>query len=90
MEIKNHYFEFRSKYWQEGERIFYQGELTRKAIRITPEECASYQKFCVQRKRASIGVYCLGRKATENLNRDLTPSGGSKTVGFSNQTCRRN
>jgi hypothetical protein len=46
MEIKNQYFEFRSSYRQEGDRIFYQGELTRKAIRITPEECASYQKFC--------------------------------------------
>jgi transglutaminase-like putative cysteine protease len=46
MEIKNQYFEFRSSYRQEGERIFYQGEFIRKAIRITPEECASYQKWC--------------------------------------------
>jgi len=46
MEIKNQYFEFRSSYRQEGERIFYQGELVRKAIRITPEESASYQQWC--------------------------------------------
>jgi hypothetical protein len=45
-EIKNQYFEFRSSYRQEGERIFYEGELIRKAIRITPEEYASYQKHC--------------------------------------------
>jgi hypothetical protein len=46
MEIKNRYFEFHSNYRQEGERILYQGELTTKDIRIPPEECASYQKFC--------------------------------------------
>jgi hypothetical protein len=46
MEMKNQYFEFRSSYRQEDERIFYKGELTRKAIRITPEECTSYRKFC--------------------------------------------
>jgi len=46
MEIKNQYFDFRSSYRQEGERIFYQGELIGKAIKITPEECASYQKWC--------------------------------------------
>jgi hypothetical protein len=46
VKIKNQYFEFRSSYRQEGERIFYQGELIRKAIRITPEEYASYQKYC--------------------------------------------
>ncbi len=46
MEIKNQYFEFRSSYRQEGERIFYQGEFIRKAIRITPEEYPSYQKYC--------------------------------------------
>jgi hypothetical protein len=46
MEIKNQYFDFRSSYRQEGKRIFYQGELIRKVIRITPEECASYQEWC--------------------------------------------
>jgi len=46
LEIKNPYFEFRSNYRQEGDRIIYQGELTRKAISIPPEEYASYQNFC--------------------------------------------
>jgi len=46
VEIINQYFEFRSSYRQEGEKIFYQGELIKKAIRITPEECVSYQKCC--------------------------------------------
>jgi hypothetical protein len=46
MEIKNQYFDFRSSYRQEGKRIFYQGELIMKVIRITPEECASYQQWC--------------------------------------------
>jgi hypothetical protein len=46
MEIKNQYFEFCSSYRKEGERIIYEGELIRKATRITPEEYASYQKYC--------------------------------------------
>jgi hypothetical protein len=46
VEIINQYFEFRSSYRKEGERIFYQGELIRKAATITPEEYASYQKYC--------------------------------------------
>ncbi len=46
METKNQYFEFRSSYRQEGKSIFYQGEFTKKAIRITPEEYPSYQKYC--------------------------------------------
>ena len=46
MEIKNQYFDFRSSYRQEGKRIFYQGELITKVIRIAPEECASYQQWC--------------------------------------------
>jgi transglutaminase-like putative cysteine protease len=46
VEIKNQYFEFRSSYRQEGDKIFYQGERTKKAIRITPEEYTSYQKCC--------------------------------------------
>ncbi len=52
MEIKNQYFDFRSSYRQEGERIFYQGELIRKVIRITPEECASYQKWCSEMEKS--------------------------------------
>jgi len=47
MEVKNQYFVFRSSYRQEGKKIFYQGELIMKVIRITPEECASYQRWCL-------------------------------------------
>jgi hypothetical protein len=46
METKNQYFEFRSSYRQEGKSIFYQGEFTKKAIKITPEDYPSYQKYC--------------------------------------------
>jgi hypothetical protein len=46
VEIKNPYFEFRSSYRQEGQKISYQGELTRNAIRIAPAEYTSYQKYC--------------------------------------------
>jgi hypothetical protein len=47
-EIRNAYFEFHQSYRQEGERIFYQGRFFRKAVRISPEEFASYQKYCQQ------------------------------------------
>jgi hypothetical protein len=46
IEIKNQYFEFCSSYRQEGDRVFYQQELIRKAARITPEEYVSYQNSC--------------------------------------------
>jgi hypothetical protein len=46
MEIKNQYFEFRSSYREEGERIFYQGEFIKKAVRITPEDYPVYKKLC--------------------------------------------
>ena len=46
LDIKNEYFEFRSSYRQEEDKIFYQGELIRKALRITPEEYASYKNCC--------------------------------------------
>ena len=46
IEIKNEYFEFRSSYRQEGDKISYQGELIMKALRITPEEYASYKNCC--------------------------------------------
>jgi hypothetical protein len=52
VEIKNQYFEFRSSYRQEGKTVFYQGELITKAITITPEEHASYQKFCVAMEKS--------------------------------------
>jgi hypothetical protein len=46
VEVKNQYFEFRSSFRQEGDRVFYQQELINKAVRITPEEYDSYQKYC--------------------------------------------
>jgi hypothetical protein len=46
IEIKNRYFEFRSNYRREGERIFYRGEFIRNAIRITPEDYPVYKKLC--------------------------------------------
>jgi transglutaminase-like putative cysteine protease len=52
MEIKNQYFEFRSSYRQEGKRIFYQGELITKVIRIASEECASYQQWCFRMEKS--------------------------------------
>ena len=52
MEIKNQYFEFRSSYRQEREKIFYQGEFIRKAIRITPEEYPTYRKFCHEMEKS--------------------------------------
>jgi len=46
LEIENPYFEFRSTYRQEGDRIVYQLELTRNATRIPPGMYASYQGWC--------------------------------------------
>lgn len=46
IEIKNQYFEFHSSYRQEGKRIFYQGELVKKALKITPEEYPAYHESC--------------------------------------------
>ena len=46
VEVKNQYFEFRSSFRQEGDRVFYQQELISKAVRITPEEYISYQNCC--------------------------------------------
>ena len=45
-EITNQYFEFRASYRQEGDKIFYRGELIRKALRITPEDYPVYKKLC--------------------------------------------
>jgi len=46
LEIKNQYFEFRSSYRQEGNKIIYEGEFIQKASRISAEEYASYQNCC--------------------------------------------
>jgi transglutaminase-like putative cysteine protease len=52
VEIRNPYFEFRSSYRQEGDKIFYQGELTRNALRIAPEEYSSYQNYCFRMEKS--------------------------------------
>jgi hypothetical protein len=46
IEVVSKYFEFRSTYRQEGDKIVYQGEFLDKAIRIPPEEYLAYQGFC--------------------------------------------
>ena len=46
VEIANDYFEYRSSYQREGDKIIYQGELRRKAVKISPEEYPHYQRFC--------------------------------------------
>jgi transglutaminase-like putative cysteine protease len=46
LEIRNEYFEFRSGYRQEGNKIIYEGEFIRKALRIPSKEYASYQTCC--------------------------------------------
>jgi len=52
LEIKNQYFEFRSSYRQEGNKIIYEGELIRKTSRITPDDYASYQKCCYEMEKS--------------------------------------
>jgi transglutaminase-like putative cysteine protease len=46
IEIINQYFEFRSSYRREGNKIFYRGEIIRKAVMINLEEFVSYQRNC--------------------------------------------
>jgi hypothetical protein len=46
IEVVTQYFEFRSTYRQEGEKIVYHGEFWDKAMRIPPEEYLAYQGFC--------------------------------------------
>jgi hypothetical protein len=64
VEIKNPYFEFRSSYRQEGQKIFYQGELTRNAIRIAPEEYTSYQNYCFRMEKSFDGSVLFRKKKT--------------------------
>jgi hypothetical protein len=52
MEVKNKYFEFRSNYRQEGDRILYQQELVSKAVRTTPAELISYQNCCSRMQKS--------------------------------------
>lgn len=46
VEITNPYFEFRSDYRREGEKIIYQEEFVKKAIRIMPGNYPAYNRFC--------------------------------------------
>jgi hypothetical protein len=46
LEVINPYFEFRSSYRIEGEKIFYQEEFIEKSMRITPEEYPVYKESC--------------------------------------------
>lgn len=52
LEIKNQYFEFRSSYRQEGDKIIYEGELIRKTSRIPSEEYATYQTCCQEMEKS--------------------------------------
>lgn len=52
LEIKNRYFEFRSTYRQEGERVIYEGVLISRASKIPPEEYISYQTFCHEMEKS--------------------------------------
>ena len=66
LEIKNQYFEFRSSYRQEGNKIIYEGELIRKASRIGPEEYGAYQGFC-QGMEKSFNRSVLFQKKKDHL-----------------------
>jgi hypothetical protein len=68
MEIKNRYFEFRSSYRQEGERIFYQGEFIRNAVRIAPEDYPVYKKLCEGVEKSFKKDVLLKAKEADRLN----------------------
>jgi transglutaminase-like putative cysteine protease len=64
LEIKNRYFEFRSSYRQDGDKILYQEELIRKALRITPEEYDAYKNCCFgMEKSFNRSVLFIGKKS---------------------------
>lgn len=46
VEIANPYFEFRSDYRREGEKVIYKEEFVKKAIRIMPENYPAYNRLC--------------------------------------------
>ena len=60
-EVSNPYFEFRSRYQRDGEKVVYQGEYIKRAVRITPEEYSRYQQFC-QEMGKSCEEYVLFRE----------------------------
>lgn len=61
VEIKTPYFEFHSSFKKEGEKVLYQGEFIRKAVKIPPEKYNNYRKFC-QRMQKSCERYVLFRE----------------------------
>jgi hypothetical protein len=67
-ETKNQYFEFRSSYRQEGERIFYQGEFIKKALRITPEEYPAYHESCQAMEKSFKRDVLFKTKEADRLN----------------------
>jgi len=46
VEMKNSFFEYRSSYRMEGRKIFFQGELLRKAVQVPPDSYSEYREFC--------------------------------------------
>jgi transglutaminase-like putative cysteine protease len=68
LETTNQYFEFRSSYRQEGERIFYQGEFIRNAVRIAPEDYPVYKKLCEGVEKSFKKDVLLKAKEADRLN----------------------
>lgn len=52
VEITNPYFEFRSDYQREGEKITYKEEFVKKAIRIMPGNYPAYNRLCQEMEKS--------------------------------------
>lgn len=61
VEIKTPYFEYSSSYKKVGEKVLYQGEFIRKAVKLPPEKYTNYRKFC-QMMEKSCERYVLFRE----------------------------
>jgi hypothetical protein len=61
VEIKTAYFEYHSSYKKVGEKVLYQGEFIRKAVKLPPEKYTNYRKFC-QMMEKSCERYVLFRE----------------------------
>ncbi len=68
IEIENQYFEFRSSYRQDGDKIFYRGEVIRKALRITPEEYPAYNESCQTMEKSFKREVLFKTKGADRLN----------------------
>jgi len=62
VELKNPYFEFRSRYQRENGKIDYVEEFIRKAIWITPEEYPVYRKSCQGMEKSGQGEVLFRKK----------------------------